>query len=153
MPWIPTPPALVEAMLDLARVTPTDTVVDLGSGDGRIVIAAAKRGARAVGIEYDAQLVALSQRNALRERVADRATFVQADMFAADVSQATVLTLFLLPENLRELRPTLSKLRSGTRIVTNRFAIEGWEPDQIRRIGGQSDSHCTALLYVVPDPV
>jgi precorrin-6B methylase 2 len=147
---VPTPPALVEAMLDLARVTPHDFVVDPGCGDGRIVIAAAQRGARALGIEYDAQMVAVCRHNALRAGVEERAAFVETDLYAADLTQATVLTLFLLPENLRALEPALSRLKPGTRVVTNRFAIEGWTPKEVRRIGGTSESCCTALLYVVP---
>jgi SAM-dependent methyltransferase len=149
--WVPTPPALVERMLDIARVTPADYVIDLGSGDGRNVIAAAGRGARALGVEYDAGLIAVSRRNAVRERVAHLATFVQADLYEADISGATVLMLFLQPENLRELSAKFMALKPGTRIVTNRFGIEGREPDEISRIGGDSPSCCTALLYVVPE--
>jgi precorrin-6B methylase 2 len=149
-PWVPTPPALVEAMLDLAGVTSDDYVVDPGCGDGRIVIAAAKRGARALGIEYDGGLIAVCRESALRAGVEDRAAFVQGDLYAAQLREATVLTLFLLPENLRALEPVLSKLKPGTRVVTNRFAIEGWTPKELRRLGGHSQSCCTALLYVVP---
>ena len=101
--WVPTPPSLVEKMLDMASVTPRDFVVDLGSGDGRNVIAAAKRGARALGVEYDPNLVQVSRRNAAAEGVADRASFVQGDMVEADLSTATVLALFLLPDNLERL--------------------------------------------------
>ena len=149
--WVPTPPALVEAMLDLARVTEDDYVVDLGSGDGRAVIAAAKRGARAVGIEFDAELVAVSRRTAASEGVSARATFVQGDLYDADIAEVTVVMLFLLPEVLRELAPKLLALKPGTRIVTNRFEIEGWAPAEMRRLGGDSPSFCTALLYVVPE--
>src|SRR5256885_2199880 len=125
--WVPTPQALVEKMLDMARVTPQDYVVDLGSGDGRNVIAAAKRGARALGVEFNPSMVDFSQRNAAKHGVADKATFVQGDMYEADISQATVLALFLLPENLRKLTPKFLALRPGTRIVANHFGIEGWE--------------------------
>ena len=148
--WVPTPVALVETMLDIAYVTPQDYVIDLGSGDGRNVIAAAKRGARALGVEYNANMIEVSQRIAAIEGVGDRARFVQGDMYEADISQATVLALFLLPENLRTLTAKFLELRPGTRIVTNRFGIDGWEPDEMRRIGGDSASCCTALLYVVP---
>jgi SAM-dependent methyltransferase len=148
--WVPTPPELVERMLDIARVTPQDYVIDLGSGDGRNVIAAAKRGAHALGIEYSAQMVEVSRHTAVLAGVADRALFVQGDLYEADISHATVLALFLLPENLGTLSPKFLELAPGTRIVTNRFAIEGWEPDEISRIGGDSASCCTALLYVVP---
>ena len=102
--WVPTPYELVEKMLDMAKVTPQDLVVDLGSGDGRNVIAAAKRGARALGVEYNADMVELSKRMAAKEGVPDKATFVQGDMFEADFSKATVLALFLLPDNMDKLR-------------------------------------------------
>jgi precorrin-6B methylase 2 len=148
--WVPTPPALVEKMLDMASVTATDYVIDLGSGDGRNVIAAAKRGARALGVEYDAALVEVSRRDAARAGVADLATFVQDDMYEADVSAATVVMLFLQPDNLRALSAKLMALKPGTRIVTNRFEIEGWTAQKVERIGGDSPSCCTALLYVVP---
>ena len=117
--WVPTPPGLVEKMLDMAAVTPRDYVIDLGSGDGRNIIAAAKRGARALGVEFDASLVQISRRRAAAEGVADRARFVEGDMFEADISQATVLALFLLPDNLLQLKPKFEQLRPGTRIITN----------------------------------
>jgi SAM-dependent methyltransferase len=147
--WVPTPPALVEKMLDMARVTAADYVIDLGSGDGRNVIAAARRGARALGVEYDAALIEVSRRDAARAGVADLARFVQGDMYEADLTRATVLLLFLQPENLRMLSAKLMALKPGTRIVTNRFEIEGWKSDEIGRIGGDSPDCCTALLYVV----
>ncbi|MGZ5125604.1 MAG: class I SAM-dependent methyltransferase [Burkholderiales bacterium] len=149
-PWVPTPTELVEKMLDLARVTPQDYVIDLGSGDGRNVIAAAKRGARALGVEYSSTMIEISQRIAVMEGVADTAMFVQGDLYEADISQATVLTLFLLPENLRKLTAKFLELRPGTRIVTNRFGMEGWDADETGRLGGDSASCCTALLYIVP---
>lgn len=148
--WVPTPPELIEQMLDMACVTPQDHVVDLGSGDGRSVIAAAKRGARARGVEYNGDMVEVSRRAAVAAGVADLATFVQGDLYEADISQATVLLLFLLPQNLHELTPKFLELAPGTRIVTNRYAIEGWEADRIRRVGGESEDCCTALLHVVP---
>jgi SAM-dependent methyltransferase len=148
--WVPTPPALVEKMLDMARVTAADYVIDLGSGDGRNVIAAAMRGARALGVEYDAALIDVSRRDAARAGVADLARFVQGDLYEADLSGATVLMLFLQPDNLRALSAKLAALEPGTRIVTNRFEIEGWKADEIGRIGGDSPDCCTALLYVVP---
>ena len=113
--WVPTPPNLVEKMLDMAAVTAKDFVIDLGSGDGRNVIAAAKRGARALGVEYDQNLVQVSRRAAAAEGVADRAKFMQGDMFEADISKATVLALFLLPDNLERLKPKFERLRPGTR--------------------------------------
>ena len=115
--------ALVDAMLDLAKVTPQDVVIDLGSGDGRTVITAAKRGARALGIEYNPDLVELSGQAAARAGVADRATFMKADLFDADLSQATVITMFLLPEINLKLRPKILDLRPGTRIVSNTFTM------------------------------
>src|SRR5947208_2642140 len=108
--WVPTPAVLVETMLDLACVTPEDYVIDLGSGDGRNVIAAAKRGARALGVEYNPDMVALSRRKAAAEGVSANAQFVQGDMYEADISGATVLTLFLIPENLRKLTPKFMQL-------------------------------------------
>lgn len=147
--WVPTPPELVERMLDLAKVTPQDFVVDLGSGDGRNVIAAARRGARSLGVEYNADLVALSTRTAAAAGVADRASFVQGDMFQADISKASVLALFLLPSNMFDLREKFLSLRPGTRIVANTFGVEGWEPDE-RTTLTQCTQWCTALLWIVP---
>src|SRR4051794_1432304 len=121
--WVPTPRGLVEKMLDLGRVTASDFVVDLGSGDGRVVIAAARRGARALGVEYDPDMVALSRRNAEAAGVGGKAQFVQGDMFEADFSQATVLALFLLPGNLDKLAPKFLQLPAGTRIVSNAYRI------------------------------
>jgi SAM-dependent methyltransferase len=149
--WFPTPAALVEKMLDMARVTPQDYVVDLGSGDGRNIIAAAKRGAHALGVEYDPQLVVLSQRAASAAGVSDKAKFIRGDMFEADISQATVLALFLLPDNLRRLSPKfLAQLRPGTRIVSNAFLIPGWDMEEEGRSDGDCAPWCTAYLYLVP---
>jgi SAM-dependent methyltransferase len=148
--WVPTPPELVEKMLDLAKITPRDYVVDLGSGDGRNVIAAAKRGARALGVEYNPDMVALSQRLAAEAGVADKAKFVQGDMFEADFSEATVLAMFLLPDNLNRLKPKMEKLKPGTRIVLNTFGVPGWRPDVTERIEGTCSSWCTAMLYTLP---
>jgi SAM-dependent methyltransferase len=148
--WVPTPASLVEKMLDMAAVTAKDYVMDLGSGDGRNIIAAAKRGARALGVEYDPKLVELSRRRAAAEGVADRARFVQGDMFEADISQATVLALFLLPDNLEQLKPKFERLRPGTRIVTNGYQISGWEAAEVGVAGGDCAPWCTAYLYVVP---
>ena len=148
--WVPTPPVLVEKMLDMARVTPRDYVMDLGSGDGRNVIAAAKRGAHALGVEYNPDMVELSRRIAAREGVADKALFVQGDMFEADISQATVLALFLLTENLNPLVPKFLDLKPGSRIVVNGFEIDDWKADEIGRADGDCESWCTAYLYIVP---
>jgi hypothetical protein len=148
--WVPTPAVLVEKMLDMAHVTPQDFVIDLGSGDGRNVIAAAKRGARGLGVEYNLDMVELSQRIAADEGVADKATFLQGDMYEADISQATVLALFLLPENLNKLSAKFLGLKPGTRIVANHFWIDGWDADETGRADGDCGSWCTALLFIVP---
>ncbi len=150
---MPSPEATVEKMLDVARVTPQDFVVDLGSGDGRNVIAAAKRGARALGVEYNSDMVELSKRNAEKAGVSDKAAFVQGDMYAAEFPQATVLALFLLPENLLKLRQKFADLKPGTRIVANTFGIEGWTPEESLTISGDCTSWCTVLLYFVPAKV
>lgn len=148
--WVPSPNETIALMLDVAGVTPDDYVIDLGSGDGRTVIAAAQRGARALGVEYNPDLVALSRAEALRAGVADRARFVEGDMYEADVSQATVLALFLLTENLRKLTPTFLALRPGTRIVSNTFTIPGWTAEQTVTRDDPCTSWCSVLLYVVP---
>ena len=151
--WVPTPPELVERMLDLANVTPQDFVMDLGSGDGRNVIGAARRGARAVGVEYNPNMVALSKQNAAAAGVADKATFVEGDMYQADISQANVLALFLLPSNMLQLRQKFVDLQPGSRIVSNTFGIEGWTPDETVMIQGDCSAWCTALLWIVPAKV
>jgi SAM-dependent methyltransferase len=151
--WIPSPEQSVNAMLDLARITPRDYVIDLGSGDGRNVIGAAKRGARALGVEYNPDLVELSRRAAAEAGVAERAAFVQGDMFEADISQASVLLLFILPAHLTRLAPKFLGLRPGTRIVTNTYEIGGgWEPDDSAR-AEPCLSWCILSLYVVPAQV
>lgn len=150
--WVPTPEAMVDLMLDMAGVTPADVVVDLGSGDGRLVIAAAKRGARARGVEFNPDMVRLSKQRAIEAGVQDRATFVEGDMFEADVSDATVMAVFLLTENMRRLQPTFLALRPGTRIVSNTFGIPEW-PADARVTRPDCSSWCTALLWVVPAQV
>ncbi len=149
--WVPTPSAMVEQMLDLARVTSKDFVIDLGSGDGRNVIAAAKRGAQALGVEFDAELVALARRRATLAGVEDRASFVQGDMYEADISRATVLALFLLPHNLSKLMPRFLELPPGTRIVSNTYRIDGW--DDVETVDTSDRfciTWCVAYLYLVP---
>jgi SAM-dependent methyltransferase len=149
--WVPTPEIVVNAMLDMARITPQDFVVDLGSGDGRNIIAAAKRGARGRGVEYNPDMVALSQRTAAKEGVGDRAIFVEGDMFAADFSDATVLALFLLPDNLNRLHDKFLALKPGTRIVANTFWIDGWDPDEeVQLPESQCNQWCKVMLFVVP---
>ena len=154
--WVPTSQTLAERMLDLAKVTPKDYVIDLGSGDGRTVITAAKRGARALGIEYNPELVELSKRSAQREGVAGRAEFVKADLFESDFTKATVITMFLLPDINLKLRPKLLELKPGTRIVSNSFTMGEWEADEtitIDNTTGCENSWCTALLWIVPAKV
>jgi SAM-dependent methyltransferase len=151
--WVPTPQALVDKMLDAAKVTANDYVVDLGSGDGRTVITAAKRGAKALGIEYNPDMVELSKRNAEKAGVSAKATFVKADLFETDFSKAQVITMFLLPSINMRLRPTILKMKPGTRIVSNTFTMEDWMPDQTETIGGDCVSWCTALLWIVPAQV
>ena len=151
--WVPTPQALVEKMLDMAKVTPQDYLMDLGSGDGRTVITAAKRGLRAQGIEYNPDMVNLAQNAAKKEGVADRATFVKADIFESDFSKANVITLFLLPSLNMKLRPTILNMRPGTRIVSNSFTMEDWQADETETVSGDCTSWCTAYLWIVPAKV
>lgn len=150
--WVPTPPELVEKMLDLAKVTPQDFVMDLGSGDGRNVIGAAKRGARSLGVEYNPNMVELSRHLAAEAGVSDKATFVEGDMYVADISKASVMALFLLPGNMLQLREKFLNLAPGSRIVSNTFGIEGWTPDQTETVPDCVD-WCNALLWIVPAKV
>jgi precorrin-6B methylase 2 len=150
---VPTPQAVVDKMLDMAKVTSKDFVMDLGSGDGRTVITAAKRGARAVGVEYNPDMVELSKRNAEKEGVAGKATFMKADLFETDFSQATVITMFLLPDINIKLRPKILSLKPGTRIVSNSFTMGDWKADETAELNseqGCNNSWCTALLWIVP---
>ena len=151
--WVPTPQVLVEKMLDIAKVTSKDFVIDLGSGDGRTVISAAKRGARARGLEYNPNMVELSRRNAANEGVSDRAEFIQGDLFEADLSQATVITMFLTTKINLRLRPRLLELKPGTRIVSNTFTMKEWIPDKTAMDTEDCDSYCEALLWIVPAKV
>ena len=134
--WLPTRDELVTKMLTTARVGPADELVDLGAGDGKIPIAAARQfGARAWGIEYNKDLAALAQRNAQRAGVADRVRIVHGDIFKEDFSKATVVTLYLLEELNAQLRPTILAMRPGTRVLSNTFSMGDWEPDQVIRAG------------------
>jgi SAM-dependent methyltransferase len=151
--WVPTPDALVEKMLDMAKLTPQDYVIDLGSGDGRTVIAAAKRGARALGIEYNPDMVELAKRSAAQAGVSDKATFAKADLFESDYSKATVITMFLLPTLNLKLRPTLLDLKPGTRIVSNSFTMEDWEADETATLTDECTSWCTAYFWIIPAKV
>jgi SAM-dependent methyltransferase len=147
---VPTPFELVDKMLELAGVTDTDYVVDLGSGDGRTVIAAAKLGARALGIEYNADMAEISKKKAEEAGVSINTKFIQADLFEYDLSEATVITMFLLPDINLKLRPRLLDLKPGTRIVSNTFTMGNWEPDYEATTDGNWDSWYTALLWIIP---
>jgi hypothetical protein len=153
--WVPTPQVLVDIMLDMAKVTAKDFVIDLGSGDGRTVITAAKRGARAMGIEYEPTMVALSIRNADREGVSGKTQFIKADLFESDFSQATVITMFLLEEINLKLRPRLLDMKPGTRVVSNAFTMGEWTADETVTLEGNKDCgfYCTAHLWIVPAKV
>src|SRR5882672_8531772 len=146
--WVPTPQALVERMLDMAKLTPRDTHYDLGSGDGRTVITAAKRGVQAIGVEFNPDMVKLSERAADKEGVADRAKFINGDIFQTDFSKATVLTLYLLPSLNLKLRPTILKMKPGTRVVSHAFTMDDWQADQTDNVEGR-----TAYLWIVPASV
>ncbi|MBM3608063.1 MAG: methyltransferase domain-containing protein [Alphaproteobacteria bacterium] len=151
--WEPSPEITVEKMLDIARLTPNDYVIDLGSGDGRMIIAAARRGVRGHGVEFNPKMVALSNRRAQQAGVSELARFVEGDMYTADISQASVLPLFLLTENLNKLTPSFLKLKPGTRIVLNAFLIDGWEPDESADVEGDCGRWCNIYLVYVPAPV
>jgi len=152
--WMPTCQELVDKMLDMAKVTAQDYVIDLGSGDGRTVITAAKRGARGLGIEYNPDMAELSKRNAAKEGVTDKAQFIEADLFKSDFSQATVITMFLLTEINVRLRPRILNLKPGTRIVSNTFTMGRWKADQNATVEGKDcQSYYTALLWIVPAKV
>lgn len=151
--WVPTPQELVDKMLEIAHVTPEDFVIDLGSGDGRTVITAAKLGAKAKGIEYNPDMVALSRENAAKEGVSERAEFTEGDLFAADLSQATVITMFLLPEINLKLRPKLLDLKPGTRIVSNTFTMGEWEEDFKVTTEDNWNSWNTAYMWIIPAKV
>ena len=149
--WVPTPPSLIELMLDMAKVTKDDFVMDLGSGDGRNIIAAAKRGARGVGVEYNPDMVALSTKLAREAGVGDRATFVQGDMYEADISKANVMAIFLLTTNMEKLMPSFKSLAPGSRIVSNTFGFNDWDPDARDSVkDGSCSSWCESLLWIVP---
>jgi Methyltransferase domain len=148
--WVPTSHALLDKMLDLADVKASDFLIDLGSGDGRTVIAAAKRGAKALGIEYNPDLVELSRRNAAKEGVADKAAFVKGDVFRTDFSKATVITLFLLPELNLKLRPKILNMNPGVRVVSNSFDMGDWTPDERIKLPADCTQFCTAYFWIVP---
>jgi SAM-dependent methyltransferase len=156
VPYVTTPEHVVDAMLGLAHVKPSDNVLDLGSGDGRIVIkAAAAHGARGMGVEIDPELVKLSNENARKAGVADRAKFVEQDLFETDLTRASVITMYLLPDVNLKLRPSLLKLKPGTRIVSHDWDMGDWEPDAKvvvdvpdKKLGVRKQS--TLMLWNVP---
>ena len=144
--WLPTSDDLVFKMLDAAKVGPQDELVDLGAGDGKIPIAAARQfGARAWGIEYNKDLAALAQRNAQRAGVAERVRIVHGDIFKEDFSKATVVTMYLLEELNAQLRPTILAMKPGTRVLSNTFSMGDWEPDQVIRV-----TNGTGYFWTVP---
>ena len=153
--WVPTPQSLVDKMLDIAKATPKDFLIDLGSGDGRTVITAAKRGINALGIEYNPDMVAVAQRAAEKEGVSDKAKFTKADLFETDFSKATVITMFLLPDINIRLRPKILDLKPGTRIVSNSFTMGEWQHDRsVRATEAEGcQSYCQAYLWIVPAKV
>jgi precorrin-6B methylase 2 len=151
--WVPTTEAMVERMLDHAKVTADDFVMDLGAGDGRMIIAAAKRGARALGVEYNADMVEYARRQAAAAGVGDKAIFVQGDMYETDISKATVLALFLLPSNLEKLVPKFLELPPGTRIVANTYWVSDWTADDTQTLEQDCDNWCTSRLFIVPAKV
>jgi len=150
--WVPSPDTQVESMLDLAEVTSNDFVIDLGSGDGRTVIAAARRGAKSRGIEFEPNLTELSRKYAERAGLTDKTEFINGDLFKADLSQATVITLFLLPKINLKLRPSLLELKPGTRIVSNTFHMDEWIPDSTVR-AEDCQFWCDAYLWIIPAKV
>jgi hypothetical protein len=147
--WVPTPDEVVERMLVMAQTKPEDFVVDLGAGDGKIAIAAAKKfGARSMGVEYNPDMVAYAQKNAQAAGVTGRAQIIHGDIFAVDFTQATVLTMYLLPSLNMKLRPQILAMRPGTRVVTHAFNMEDWEPDESSDVGGRR-----VYFWVVPASV
>jgi hypothetical protein len=153
--WVPTPQPLVDRMLAMAKLTPNDIHYDLGSGDGRTVITAVKRGARSTGVEYNPDMVVLSKRLAQQEGVGEKAKFVEGDIFKTNFSDATVLTLFLLAELNVKLRPTILAMKPGTRVVSNTFKMGDWEPDESQTVTEKDGctGYCTAHLWIVPAKV
>jgi hypothetical protein len=149
--WVPTPQEIVDRMLDIAGAKPGDYVIDLGSGDGRTVITAAKHGIRALGVEFNPDMVELSRRNAAEAGVTERARFIRGDIFKTDFSRATVLTMYLLPMLNLRLRPTILKMKPGTRVATNSFDMAGWQSDDgLDGKGDKCSQYCSVYFWVVP---
>ena len=144
--WVPTPDEVVDRMLRMAQVTKDDLVYDLGAGDGKIAIAAVKKfGARAVGIEYNPEMAKHAQGNAEKAGVTGKARIINGDIFVTDFSQATVVTMYLLPQLNIKLRPTILSMRPGTRVVSHSFTMEDWEADEISSMDGRR-----AYFWLVP---
>jgi SAM-dependent methyltransferase len=144
--WVPTPDEVVDRMLTMAQVKPSDTVYDLGAGDGKIAIAAAKKfGARSYGIEYNPDMAKFAQNNAVKAGVSGKAQIVNGDIFATDFSKATVITMYLLPSLNIKLRPTILQMRPGTRVVSHSFTMDDWSPDETSSISGRQ-----AYFWMVP---
>ena len=150
--WVPSPPEVIAAMLELADVRPTDVVYDLGSGEGEIVIEAARRyGVRAVGVEIDPERLDNAHKKAAAAGVTDRVTFVQRDLFEADISEATVVTLYLFPDVNARLRPKLVReLRPGTRIVSHDYGLGDWTPEKTVEVHFALDRTRRVFLWRVP---
>jgi SAM-dependent methyltransferase len=147
VPYVPTPEAVVEKMLDMAKVGPKDVVYDLGSGDGRIVIAAARRGARGVGVEIDPERIREANANAKAAGVTGQVKFIEGDLFDADIGDATVVTMYLLPEVNLKLRPKLmAELKPGTRIVSQSFHMGEWQPEKTADVG-----YIKIYYWTIPD--
>jgi SAM-dependent methyltransferase len=154
VPYVPTPQNVVERMLDLADVTPSDYVIDLGSGDGRIVIAAAKRGATGHGVDLDPERIAEARKNAVNEGVDDQVMFIEGNIFNTDFSEASVITMYLLPTVNRKLRPELlDRLEPGTRIVSHSFDMGDWEPDKEVVVTENGGSSHDIYYWVIPAKV
>ena len=147
--WLPTPQSVVDEMLSMAKVTSKDLVYDLGAGDGIIAVTAGKKyGARAIGIEFNPKMAEFATQRAQKEGVSDKVTFINGDIFVEDFSQATVVTMYLLPALNLRLRPTLLDMPPGTRIVSHAFSMQEWKPDQTSTAGAG-----TAYLWIVPAKV
>lgn len=146
--WVPTPDEIVQRMLRMAKVTPQDTVYDLGAGDGKIAIAAGKMGATAVGIEYNPDMAKLAQCYVQAEELTGKTRIIQGDVFKEDFSKASVVTMYLLPELNLRLRPTLLNMKPGTRVTSHQFTMGDWEADETAEV-----DYRTAYLWIVPAKV
>lgn len=151
--WLPTEDTTVTKMLELAGLTDNDYLIDLGSGDGRTVIAAAKRGAKALGIEFNPKMVVYARQQAAKAGATDKAEFIEGDVFVADFSKATVLTMFLLPDINVRLQPKILAMAPGTRVVTNTFTMGEWKPDTSSEADKPCTNYCTAHLWYVPGKI